>query len=538
MKPFEADNKATVIYHNSFVVMPNKAVVSELEARGIDTNCKNYKTLRGEKVYPDLEKIVEPYHFFSDHPSEIVSDIIAAIKNPEVRLVIFPNGGNGMAEIIDLIEQEKLKGNLPERNDIFFVGFSDTEKAINYLAHNCGFGQAIISSRVTGKNLEEIVDSISKEGSQIQRLKPVNMAAKTSDELIGNLISASCDEHDEGYSRIEPLEGDIVFLENFPRNFKEQLEIYAKKGLLPNIQAFALSSNFPEKDLEIINEEAEKIFKKYEIAPIPIFYGIDCGHGIPNDKSKHLLLQTAIAIKKDGKDSFAEISNLRTDENIRTTTTQISEREKFVRFESRIRMPEEYRAKQLEDELFCHTINTAYGQRAEGIKDVIRKNPTEKFSVTINMPDFRDFNPDDIGMRWFKELNKEQQDKWMSDQQIKAIQMCVMDLKLSGYTDNIKQLTIASRLDFPVSVKEWLNDFQKRILTEIPCQTKVSDIENPQETSLRNSIDERFFNQEKMLHKRMEEALDLAIQQKPSTGPARTYVEKMVEKSKSGVSKL
>ena len=494
MKPFEVGNKAAVIYHNSFVVMPNKAVVGQLESRGIETYCRNYQTLRGDKVYPDSSEIVEPYHFFSDHPSAIASDIISAIKNPEIRLIIFPNGGNGMAEIVDLIEQERLKGNLPERNDIFFVGFSDTEKAINFLAHNCGFGQAIISSRVTGRNLEEIVDSISTEGHQIQRLKPVNTASTSSGEIRGNLISASCDEHDEGYSRIEPSRGDLVFLESFPRAFKEQLEIYGKKGLLPNIQAFALSSNFPEQDLERINKESEKIFKKYRVAPIPIFHGIDFGHGVPNDKAKHLSLQTGISIKKDGEGFFVEISNLRTDENIRSTAIELSEREKFVRFESGTRTSEEYKAKQHEDELFCHAINTAHGHRAEGIKDVIKKNSAQKFSVTINMPDFSDFNPDDMGMRWFKELSKEQQDKWISDQQVKAIGMCVMDLKLSGYTDNIKQLNIASRLDFPNSVKEWLSDFQKRILPEIPCQIKVSGIENPQETTLRNSIDEKFFN--------------------------------------------
>lgn len=492
--PLSPSDSIAVVYHNADILMPSHLLVGELREEGFEVSCENYTFLDGRKIFPEQESTITPYHFFAENPTQITQRIIDALRNPKVRMIVFPNGGNGMAEMVDLLEQERMKGNLPQRNDMFFVGFSDTEKATNYLANN-GFGQAIVCYPVTGGNLTDLIQSLKQQQQQVQELKAVNQAARDYEDLSGYLISGVSEEHYESYCRIEPDEkGDIVFLERFPLTLKEQLETYAKEGKLGNIKAIMLSKNFTSS-LEELDKEAAEIFEEYQIAPIPIYHGVGCGHNLTKKDSTFLPLRTRVQIVANQtqaeQTSFDMIiSPLREIENIESVAKDFSQRERSIKT-TELPLAEEYQAKETVEGVFCHAIRYPYGFRAEGVKNKIKENPDQKFPVTINIADFNGFDYDDLGMSWFKSLTQEEQNKFNSNEQVKMIQMCLMDLKISGYMDNISEVTISSRTGLTADTETWLQEFQQRILPETACKTAISGIENPLETAMKEQINAR-----------------------------------------------
>lgn len=89
------------------------------------------KHLGFKPVYSD--KIRGKHGYFSGTDKERADDFNNMIKNPEIKAVIFVNGGYGCTRILDLIDYEAIK-----KNPKIIMGFSDCTALINAIYKNVG----------------------------------------------------------------------------------------------------------------------------------------------------------------------------------------------------------------------------------------------------------------------------------------------------------------------------------------------------------------------------------------------------------------
>lgn len=89
------------------------------------------KQLRLEPVYPDT--ILRRYGYFSGTDKERASDFNNMISNPEIKGIIFTNGGYGCARILDLIDYDLIR-----RNPKLIIGFSDSTALLNSIYKRTG----------------------------------------------------------------------------------------------------------------------------------------------------------------------------------------------------------------------------------------------------------------------------------------------------------------------------------------------------------------------------------------------------------------
>lgn len=84
-----------------------------------------------EPVFSD--KILGKNGYFSGTDKERADDFNSMIKNPEIKGIIFANGGYGCTRILDLIDYDQIK-----HNPKIIIGFSDNTALINSIYQNTG----------------------------------------------------------------------------------------------------------------------------------------------------------------------------------------------------------------------------------------------------------------------------------------------------------------------------------------------------------------------------------------------------------------
>ena len=103
-------------------------LISENDLR---LSIERVKQIGLEPVYSD--KILGKQGYFSGTDKERAHDFNNMIKNPEIKGIIFANGGYGCTRILDLIDYEQIK-----RNPKIIMGFSDNTALINSIHQNTG----------------------------------------------------------------------------------------------------------------------------------------------------------------------------------------------------------------------------------------------------------------------------------------------------------------------------------------------------------------------------------------------------------------
>lgn len=84
-----------------------------------------------EPIYSD--KILGKNGYFSGSDKERADDFNSMIENPEIKGIIFANGGYGCTRILDLIDYDQIK-----LNPKIIMGFSDNTALINSIHQNTG----------------------------------------------------------------------------------------------------------------------------------------------------------------------------------------------------------------------------------------------------------------------------------------------------------------------------------------------------------------------------------------------------------------
>lgn len=97
----------------------------------LQLSIERVKTLGLEPVYSD--KILGNYGYFSGTDNERADAFNNMIKNPEIKGIIFTNGGYGCARILDLIDYDLIK-----KNPKVIIGFSDNTALINSIHKKTG----------------------------------------------------------------------------------------------------------------------------------------------------------------------------------------------------------------------------------------------------------------------------------------------------------------------------------------------------------------------------------------------------------------
>ena len=97
----------------------------------LQLSIENVKRLGLEPIYSD--KILGKQGYFSGTDKERADDFNNMIKNPEIKGIIFANGGYGCTRILDLVDYNMIK-----KNPKIIVGFSDNTALINSIHDNTG----------------------------------------------------------------------------------------------------------------------------------------------------------------------------------------------------------------------------------------------------------------------------------------------------------------------------------------------------------------------------------------------------------------
>ncbi len=84
-----------------------------------------------EPVY--TERILGTQGYFSGSDIERAYEFNSMIKNPEIKGIIFANGGYGCTRILNLIDYDQIK-----LNPKVIIGFSDITALINSIYQNTG----------------------------------------------------------------------------------------------------------------------------------------------------------------------------------------------------------------------------------------------------------------------------------------------------------------------------------------------------------------------------------------------------------------
>lgn len=141
-------------------LIPNKLCSGSIPDKSDDTILKPMRLRRGDKIglaapawlisKNDLQLCVErvkglgfePVYssrilgkegYFSNTDQERANDFNDLIKNPEIKAIIFTNGGYGCARILDLIDYEMIR-----KNPKVIIGFSDDTALINAIYKKTG----------------------------------------------------------------------------------------------------------------------------------------------------------------------------------------------------------------------------------------------------------------------------------------------------------------------------------------------------------------------------------------------------------------
>jgi len=97
----------------------------------LQLSIERVKQLGFEPVYTD--KILGKYGYFSGTDQERVDNFNYMIKNPEIKGIIFTNGGYGCTRILDLVDYDMIK-----KNPKVIIGFSDNTALINSIYKKTG----------------------------------------------------------------------------------------------------------------------------------------------------------------------------------------------------------------------------------------------------------------------------------------------------------------------------------------------------------------------------------------------------------------
>lgn len=97
----------------------------------LNVSIEKIKQLGFEPVYSD--KILGRHGYFSGTDQERADDFNNMIKNPEIKAIIFVNGGYGCTRILDLLDYDAIK-----KNPKIIMGFSDCTALINAIHDNTG----------------------------------------------------------------------------------------------------------------------------------------------------------------------------------------------------------------------------------------------------------------------------------------------------------------------------------------------------------------------------------------------------------------
>jgi len=99
--------------------------------KGLQLSIEGVKQVGLEPIYSD--KILGKQGYFSGSDKERADDFNSMVQNPEIKGIIFANGGYGCTRILDLIDYDQIK-----INPKVIMGFSDNTALINAIHQKTG----------------------------------------------------------------------------------------------------------------------------------------------------------------------------------------------------------------------------------------------------------------------------------------------------------------------------------------------------------------------------------------------------------------
>jgi muramoyltetrapeptide carboxypeptidase LdcA involved in peptidoglycan recycling len=476
------------------------------EEKGLLVNHQNYKFKDGSPLLDDPGSYrADGYHIWADKPENFVDYLITQMRDRDVKAVFLPNGGSGIIEAIDLLEQKRVKGELPERDDILWLGFSDTEKLCSYFGQ-FGYGQAFTVPKdedLLDKGIEErdkdvklVRDnlfSVLFDGKEQEReLTPVNDQAKRQEEVIsGDVVGGSINnilQNKQGYNRIEIREENILYLENQDiAGIEKTLLHYIENGQLGNCSAIIINKYAGQRnelDERGSVERIKELCLNHGITK-PLYFGLPSGHNKGIDKDTIAMpFCSNITITHDGGKVTAKLSPFRTQEQMADLRKYVTEREYIIAYEETvddaaynpqtITIAADSDASSLEpgEYLVVPVQRTPNGNNIRNCHNILRE-AVDKKDLIVTFPNFFSHTA-------------ASQDGYIHAMYVNAIQSTLMDFKSSGNMDKVKSLTINCPCKLPEEVKSWLADFNKRHQIEInlsvsknPALTYPKDIDIP-----------------------------------------------------------
>jgi muramoyltetrapeptide carboxypeptidase len=196
--------------------------------------------------------------------------------DPEIDLLVFAYGGKGAADVVEVLDWEKLK-----KRDMRVIGFSDLTMLVNTMMVK-GVGHPYTGPVLTTlgysnkRAVKRMRDMMSGSPEDI-KLKVVKSTEKTVEGLpMGGLLDRLHKLTKNG--TLKDLSGRIIFIENtngYAPRTEEMLGEMIEKGVFANAAAVVIC-DFNSKSPKA--ETREKLEKFAAKIPCPVYSGFPYGH--------------------------------------------------------------------------------------------------------------------------------------------------------------------------------------------------------------------------------------------------------------------
>lgn len=266
----------------------------------LNVSIERLKQLGFEPVYSD--RILGQQGYFSGTDQARADDFNSMVKNPEIKAIIFVNGGYGCTRILNLLDYDAIK-----KNPKIIMGFSDCTALINAIYENTGlitFHGPISRtlhhsySRQQFENItinptyryviESSNDDLYKSDGNKTFERYTITSGKAQGKLIGGNLTLICSMIGTPYQL--DLQDKIVMIEDIgeePYRIDRMLTQLISSGELSKVAgiAFGICKGCDKSDKSIApNSFTLKQVIEERIKPlnIPAVYGLSFGHNENN----------------------------------------------------------------------------------------------------------------------------------------------------------------------------------------------------------------------------------------------------------------
>lgn len=258
------------------------------------------KQLNLEPVYS--AKILGKHGYFSGTDKERADDFNNMIKNPEIKGIIFTNGGYGCARILDLIDYDMIR-----KNPKVIMGFSDNTALVNSIRKKTGLitfhgpisktihreynkkqFENIVMHPVGGYVIESSDKDLQKSANDKTLDRYTITSGKVQGELAGGNLSLICSMIGTPY-QID-FKGKIIMIEDVgeePYRIDRMLTQLIACGDLTKASgiAFGICKRCDKSDKSVAPNSftlREVIEDRIKPLKIPAVYGLSFGHNEHN----------------------------------------------------------------------------------------------------------------------------------------------------------------------------------------------------------------------------------------------------------------